>query len=97
MTVVCFQFVLVCDNYIIVIGSVLMLPLELFDCVQTEPDTKFKLVRMSAATRGNDHQHQMKVLGNVFTCNPCLTKFDFYLYALFCVVMQCLMVLVPGT
>jgi len=78
-------------------GNVLVLPRELFDCVPTEPDTKFKLVRMSDATRGNDHQHQMKVLGNVFTYNPCLTKFDFYLYALYCVTMQCLMVLVPGT
>ena len=38
-----------------------MLPRELFDCVPTEPDTKFKLVRMSAATRGNGHQHHMKV------------------------------------
>jgi hypothetical protein len=38
-----------------------MLLRELFDCVPIEPDTKFKLVRMSAATRGNGHQHQIKV------------------------------------
>jgi hypothetical protein len=63
MAVVCFQFVLVCGNYVIVNGNVLMLPRELFDCVPIEPDTKFKLVRMSAATRGIVHQHQMKVTG----------------------------------
>jgi hypothetical protein len=39
----------------------LMLPCELFDRVPIEPDTDCKLVRMSAATRGNGHQHQMKV------------------------------------
>lgn len=61
MAVVCFQFVLVCRNYIIVNGNVLILPCELFDRVPIEPDTKFKLVRMSAATRDNGHQHQMKV------------------------------------
>jgi len=61
MAVVCFQFVLVCGSYIIVNGNVLMLPRELFDCVPIEPNTKFKLVRMSAATRDNVHQHQMKV------------------------------------
>jgi hypothetical protein len=61
MAVVCFQFVLVCGNYIIVNGNVLMLPRELFDCVPIEPDTKFKPVRMSAATHGNVHQQQMKV------------------------------------
>ena len=61
MAVICFQFVLVCGNYIIVNGNVLMLPCELFDRVPVEPDTKFKLVRMSAATRGNGHRHQMKV------------------------------------
>jgi len=45
----------------IVNGNVLMLHSELFDCVPTEPDNKFNLVRMSASTCGNGHQLQMKV------------------------------------
>jgi len=61
MAVVYFQFVLVCGNYIIVNGNVLMPPRELFDRVPIEPDTKFKLATISAATCGNGHQHRMKV------------------------------------
>ena len=52
--------IIVATGYI-VNGNVLMLHRELFDCVPTEPDTKFNLVGMIAATCGNGHRHQMKV------------------------------------